>query len=46
MHKQTGKLLEPMAQAARKFKGGLDGILALWTQGVMTAYMQVLNSLY
>ena len=46
MREQTGELLEPMARAARKIEGHMEGILAHWTQGLTTAYMEGLNSLF
>ena len=46
MRGQTGELLEPMARAARMVEGHMEGILAHWTQGLTTAYMEGLNSLF
>ena len=46
MREQTGELLEPMARAARMIEGHLEGILAHWTRGLTTAYMEGLNSLF
>ena len=46
MRERTGELLEPMARAARMIEGDLEGILAHWTQGLTTAYMEGLNSLF
>ena len=46
MWEQTGELLEPMARAARMIEGHMEGILAHWTQGLTTAYMEGLNSLF
>jgi transposase len=46
MREQTGELLEPMARAARMIEGHLAGILAHWTQGLTTAFMEGLNSLF
>jgi transposase len=46
MREQSGELLEPMARAARMIEGHLEGILAHWTQGLTTAYMEGLNSLF
>ena len=43
---QAGELLEPMARAARMIEGHMEGILAHWTQGLTTAYMEGLNSLF
>ena len=43
---QTGELLEPMARAARMVEGHLEGILAHWTRGLTTAFMEGLNSLF
>jgi transposase len=45
MRERTGELLEPMARAARMIEGHLEGILADWTQGLTTAFMEGLNSL-
>jgi transposase len=42
---QTGELLEPMARAARMVERHLEGILAHWTRGLTTAFMESLNSL-
>ncbi len=38
--------LEPMARAARMVEGHLEGILALRTRGLTTAFMEGLNSLF
>jgi transposase len=46
MREQAGELLEPMARAARMIEGHMEGILAHWTQGLTTAYMEGLNSLF
>ena len=46
IREQTGELLEPMARAARMIEGHLEGILAHWTQGLTTAFMEGLNSLF
>ena len=46
MREQTGELLEPMARAARMIEGHLEGILAHWTQGLTTAFMEGFNSLF
>jgi len=46
MREQTGELLEPTARAARMIEGHMEGILAHWTQGLTTAYMEGLNSLF
>ena len=46
MRGQTGQLLEPMARAARVVEGHLEGILAHWTRGLTTAFMEGLNSLF
>jgi transposase len=45
MRERTGELLEPMDRAARMIEGHLEGILAHWTQGLTTAFMEGLNSL-
>jgi transposase len=34
-----------MARAARMIEGHLEGILAHWTQGLTTAFMEGLNSI-
>jgi transposase len=46
MRGQTGELLEPMARVARMIEGHLEGILAHWTRGLTTAFMEGLNSLF
>ena len=46
MRGQTGELLEPMARAARMVEGHMEGILAHWTPGLTTAFMEGLNSLF
>ena len=46
MRERTGELLEQMARAARMIEGHLEGILAHWTQGLTTAFMEGLNSLF
>ena len=46
MRERTGELLEPMARAARMIEGHLEGILAHWTQGLTTAFMEGFNSLF
>ena len=46
MRGQTGELLEPMARVARMVEGHLEGILAHWTRGLTTAFMEGLNSLF
>ncbi len=46
MREQAGELLDPMARAARMIEGHMEGILAHWTQGLTTAYMEGLNSLF
>jgi transposase len=46
VRERTRELLEPMARAARMIEGHLEGILAHWTQGLTTASMQGLNSLF
>jgi hypothetical protein len=46
MRGQIGELLEPMARAARMVKGHLEGILVHWIQGLTTAFMEDLNSLF
>jgi len=39
-------LLEPMAKAANMVENHLEGILAHWKQGLTTAFMEGLNSLF
>jgi transposase len=46
MRGQTGELQEQMARAARMVEGHLVGILAHWTRGLTTAFMEGLNSLF
>jgi transposase len=46
IRQETGELLEPMAPVARMIEGHLEGILAHWTQGLTTAIMEGLNSLF
>ncbi len=46
MRERTGELLEPMARVGRMIEGHLGGILAHWTQGLTTAFMEGLNSLF
>jgi transposase len=46
MREQAGELLEPVARAARMIEGHMEGSFAHWTQGLTTAYMAVLNSLF
>lgn len=46
MRKETGELMKPMAQAARMVESHLEGIFAHWAQGLTTAFMEGLNSLY
>jgi transposase len=46
MRDQTGEMLEPMARVVRMIEGHLEGILAHWTQGLTTAFMEGLNSLF
>ena len=45
MREQAGELPELMARAARMIEGHMGGILADWTRGLTTAYMEGLNSL-
>jgi transposase len=42
----TSGLLEPMRQAANMVQRHLEGILAHWQQGLTTAFMEGLNSLF
>jgi transposase len=46
MREQTGELLEPIARVARMIEGHLEEILAHWTQGLTTAFIEGLNSLF
>ena len=46
MRGQIGELLEPMARAAKMVEGRLEGILVHWIQGLTTAIMEALNSLF
>jgi transposase len=46
MRDKVGALLEPMAQTARMVESHLEGILAHWTQGLTTAFMEGLNRLF
>ena len=46
MRGQSGELLEPMVRAARMIEGHLEGILAHWTRGLTTAFMEGFNSLF
>ena len=45
IRQQTVELLEPMARFVRMIEGHFEGILAHWTQGLTTAFMEGLNSL-
>ena len=42
----TSGLLEPMRKAAAMVERHLEGILAHWQQGLTTAFMEGLNSLF
>jgi transposase len=42
----TSGLLEPMCQAADMVERHLEGILAYWRQGLTTAFLEGLNSLF
>jgi transposase len=46
MRWQTGELLEPMARAERMVGGHLEGILAHWTRGRTTAFMEGVKTLF
>jgi Transposase len=46
MRERTEELFEPLARAARKGKSHLEGILAHWIQGLTTAFIEGLNSLF
>lgn len=43
---RVGRLLEPMVKAADMIERHLEGILAWWKQGLTTAYLEGLNSLF
>jgi transposase len=44
---QTGHaLLEPMAKVARMVERHLEGILGHWKEGLTTAFLEGLNSLF
>ena len=45
MQEQTMELLEPMASIPRMVEGHLEEILAHWTCGLTTAFMEGLNTL-
>jgi transposase len=40
------KLLEPMTRVARMVERHLEGILGHWKEGLTTAYLEGLNSLF
>lgn len=46
MREEVGELLEPMVRAAKMIEAHLEGILAHWKQGLTTAFMEGLNSLF
>ena len=46
MREQTGELLKPKARAARMIEGHLEGILAHWIRGLMTAFMEGFNRVF
>ena len=46
MREEAGELLEPMVRAAKMIEAHLEGILAHWKQGLTTAFMEGLNSLF
>ncbi len=46
MRDEIGELLEPMERAARTIETHLEGVLAHWKQGLTTAFMEGLNSLF
>jgi transposase len=43
---EAGKLLEPMMKRARMVREHLDGIMGHWKDGLTTAYLEGLNSLF
>lgn len=46
MSEEVGELLEPMVGVAGMVERHLEGILAHWKQGLTTAFMEGLNSLF
>ncbi len=46
MRDEIGEMLEPMERAARTIETHLEGVLAHWKQGLTTAFMEGLNSLF
>lgn len=44
--KKGSEILEPMAKAAQMVENHLEGILAHWKEGLTTAFMEGLNSLF
>jgi transposase len=46
MRGQTGERLEPMVRTAWMIEGHLEGILAHWTRGLTTSFLEGLNSLF
>ena len=44
--RKGSEVLEPMGKAAEMVKNHLEGILAHWKQGLTTAFMEGLNSLF
>jgi transposase len=44
--KKAGTLLDPMVKAAKSIERNLEGILAHWKQGLTTAFMEGLNSVF
>jgi transposase len=46
MREQAGELLKPMARVAQMIERHLEGILAHWTGGRTTAFMEWLNSMF
>lgn len=46
MREEIGELLEPMVAVAHMIESHIEGILAHWSQGLTTAFMEGLNSLF
>lgn len=46
MREEIGELLEPMVAVAHMIESHIEGILAHWKQGLTTAFMEGLNSLF
>lgn len=46
MREEIGELLEPMVAVAHMIESHIEGNLAHWKQGLTTAFMEGLNSLF